>query len=228
MGGTLYVIATPIGNLGDITVRALEILKTVDVIACEDTRQTAKLLQRYDLHTPLRRLDDHTERAQAPKLVEWMAQGASIALVSDSGTPLISDPGWLLVRHAIDAGVTVVPIPGPSAMLSALVVSGLPTDRFVFEGFLPVKSGARKKRLEALREGGRTAVLYESPHRVVKTLEAIREVFGDAQMSVSRELTKQFEETRRGSASELLEHFTAHPPRGEFVLVLPPVERTGP
>lgn len=215
-------MATPIGNLGDITVRALEILKTVDVIACEDTRQTAKLLQRYDLHTPLRRLDDHTERAQSPKLVEWMAQGASIALVSDSGTPLISDPGWLLVRHAIDAGVTVTPIPGPSAMLSALVVSGLPTDRFVFEGFLPVKSGARTKRLEALRDGGRTAVLYESPHRVVKTLEAIREVFGDVELSVSRELTKQFEETRRGPVSELLEHFTAHPPRGEFVFVVFP------
>lgn len=222
MSGTLYVVATPIGNLGDITVRALDVLKSVDVIACEDTRQTSKLLQRYENRAPLISLHDHNERQRTPQLLELLNAGQSIALVSDGGTPLISDPGWWLVRQAIDAGVTVTSIPGPSAMLAALTTSGLPTDRFVFEGFLPVKSGGRTKRLEALREGGRTAVLYESPHRVCKTLEAIQEVFGDVEMSVSRELTKRFEETRRGSVSELRKHFSTHPPRGEFVLILPP------
>ena len=222
MSGMLYIVATPIGNLKDITLRAIDTLKSADLIACEDTRQTGKLLARHQIRKPLLRLDDHTERAQTPKLLERLKRGESIALVSDGGTPLISDPGWWLVRQAIDAGIGVTTIPGPCAVIAALTVSGLPTDRFVFEGFLPVKPGARRSRLEALQAESRTAVLYESPHRLLKALQEIEAVFGDIPMAVSRELTKRFEETRRERVSRLRAHFTQHPPRGEFVLVLPP------
>ena len=227
MAGTLYIVATPIGNLQDITLRAIETLKSMDVIACEDTRQTSKLLQRYEIHKPLVRFDDHVERAQTPRLLERLRQGESVALVSDGGTPLISDPGWWLVRQAIDAGVAVTTIPGPSAVIAALTVSGLPTDRFVFEGFLPAKPVARRKRLDALKQEERSVILYESPHRLLKTLEAIQEALGDVTVSVSRELTKQFEETRRARVKEQVGHFTTHPPRGEFVLVLPPARLRG-
>jgi len=222
MNGTLYVVGTPVGNLQDITLRALETLKTVDVIACEDTRQTAKLLAHHEIRTPLVSLHDHNERSRTPQLLERLKSGASIALVSDGGTPLISDPGWFLVRKALDEQLPVSWIPGPTALIGALVLSGLPTERFVFEGFLPVKSGARRKRLEALSKEARTVVLYESPYRVVKTLQEMREVLGDIPVAVSRELTKMFEDVQRGTISEVVAHFEAHPPRGEFVIVFQP------
>ena len=222
MSGTLYVVGTPIGNLQDITLRAIETLKTVDVIACEDTRQTVKLLQRYDIHKPLVSLHEHNERQRTPQLLERLKADESIALVSDGGTPLISDPGWFLVRKALDEELPVSWIPGPTALIGALALSGLPTDRFVFEGFLPTKSGARRKRLEALKGEPRTVVLYESPYRVVKMLQEMREVLGNVTVAVSRELTKMFEEVQRGTISELVAHFEAHPPRGEFVIVFQP------
>ena len=212
MTGTLYIVSTPMGNLKDITLRALETLKSVDVIACEDTRQTGKLLQHYDIRKPTISLHDHNERQRTPEVLRLLREGRSVALVSDGGTPLISDPGWWLVHEAIRGGMPVIPIPGPSALLAALVVSGLPTDRFVFEGFLPAKPAARRKRLEVLKREGRTAIMYESPHRLVKTLEDIHASFGNVQVSCGRELTKLFEETRREPVSQLHEHFTQHPP----------------
>ncbi|HBH97181.1 MAG TPA: 16S rRNA (cytidine(1402)-2'-O)-methyltransferase, partial [Candidatus Omnitrophica bacterium] len=178
-GGTLYLVSTPVGNLGDLTLRAIETLKGVDVIACEDTRQTGKLLAHYQIRKPLTSLHDHNERQKTPQLIGQLKSGQSIALVSDGGTPLVSDPGWYLVRRAIDAGIAVSWIPGATALIGALVLSGLPTDRFVFEGFLPPKPGARRKRLEALKDEPRTVVLYESPHRLLKTLRDIRETLGD-------------------------------------------------
>lgn len=218
--GVLYVVGTPVGNLKDITLRALETLQAVDVIACEDTRQTGKLLAHHHIRKPLISLHDHNERQKTPELVRELEAGRSIALVSDGGTPLVSDPGWLVVRKAIDAGIRVEWIPGPVAAIGGLVLSGLPTERFVFEGFLPVKSGARRRRLEELKQDARTIVLYESPHRLLKALNEIREVFGDVQVACARELTKMYEEVRRGSAGEMIEHFTQHAPRGEFVLVI--------
>ncbi|OGX17875.1 MAG: 16S rRNA (cytidine(1402)-2'-O)-methyltransferase [Omnitrophica WOR_2 bacterium RIFCSPLOWO2_02_FULL_63_16] len=217
-GGTLYLVSTPVGNLGDLTLRAIETLKGVDVIACEDTRQTGKLLAHYQIRKPLTSLHDHNERQKTPQLIGQLKSGQSIALVSDGGTPLVSDPGWYLVRRAIDAGIAVSWIPGATALIGALVLSGLPTDRFVFEGFLPPKPGARRKRLEALKDEPRTVVLYESPHRLLKTLRDIRETLGDIQMTCARELTKMFEEVRRGTASELITHFERRAPRGELVL----------
>ncbi|MBI4597181.1 MAG: 16S rRNA (cytidine(1402)-2'-O)-methyltransferase [Candidatus Omnitrophica bacterium] len=220
MTGTLSVVATPIGNLKDISFRAVETLKTVDAIACEDTRQTSKLLQHYEIHKPLISLHDHNERQRTPELLERLQDGESIALVSDGGTPLISDPGWRLVHEAIAAKISVAWIPGATALIGALVLSGLPTERFVFEGFLPSKPGARRKRLEALKSEERTVVLYESPHRLLKTLREIRDVLGDISVVCARELTKMFEEIARGTASELAAHFETHAPRGELVLVL--------
>ena len=217
-GGTLYLVSTPVGNLGDLTLRAIETLKGVDVIACEDTRQTGKLLAHYQIRKPLTSLHDHNERQKTPQLIGQLKSGQSIALVSDGGTPLVSDPGWYLVRRAIDAGIAVSWIPGATALIGALVLSGLPTDRFVFEGFLPPKPGARRKRLEALKDEPRTVVLYESPHRLLKTLRDIRETLGDIQMTCARELTKMFEEVRRGTASELITHFERRAPRSELVL----------
>ena len=222
MSGTLYVVATPIGNLQDITLRAIDTLKAMDVIACEDTRQTAKLLSRYEIHKPLVSLHEYNERQRTPQLLEKLKAGESIALVSDGGTPLISDPGWFLVRKVLDEKLPVSWIPGPTALIGALALSGLPTDRFVFEGFLPVKSGARRKRLEALKSEPRTVVLYESPHRLVKTLREIAEVFGDVPASVSRELTKMFEDVNRGTISEIVAHFERRAPRGELVIVFQP------
>ena len=226
MSGTLYVVGTPIGNLQDITLRAIETLKAVDVIACEDTRQTSKLLARYEIRKPLVSLHEYNERSRTPQLLERLKAGASVALVSDGGTPLISDPGWFLVRKALNEQLPVSWIPGPTALIGALALSGLPTERFVFEGFLPTKSGAKRKRLEALNGEARTVVLYESPHRVVKTLQQMREVLGDVPVAVSRELTKRFEEVKRGTISEVVAHFEAHPPRGEFVIVFQPANST--
>jgi len=221
-GGVLYIVGTPIGNLHDITLRALETLKSVDVIACEDTRQTGKLLARYEIRQPMITLHDHNERQQTPRLIEQLRVGKAIALVSDGGTPLISDPGWHLVRQALTENLKVEWIPGPTALIGALVVSGLPTDRFVFEGFLPPKSAARRRRLERLKDEPRTVVLYESPHRLLKTLADIRDVLGDVPLACARELTKMFEEIRRGPVSELLAQFEHHAPKGECVLVFRP------
>ncbi|MDP3723852.1 MAG: 16S rRNA (cytidine(1402)-2'-O)-methyltransferase [Candidatus Omnitrophota bacterium] len=222
MSGVLHLVATPIGNLGDITLRALETLKAVDVIACEDTRQTAKLLHHYQIGTPMVSLHEHNERTRTPGLIEQLRAGQSIALVSDGGTPLISDPGWWLIHRAIEEQIPVRWIPGPTALIGGLVLSGLPMERFVFEGFLPTKSGQRRRRLETLKNEGRTIVLYESPHRLLRTLHEIRNTLGDLSMACARELTKMFEEVCRGCVSELIAHFERHPPRGEFVIVLSP------
>ena len=223
MTGTLYIVATPIGNLQDITLRAIETLKRADLIACEDTRHSATLLRAHGIHAPTTSYHSYSGQGKSQQLLERVREGQRVALISDAGLPGISDPGTALIQQAIAEGLPVEVIPGPSASLMALVLSGLPTDRFVFEGFLPVKPGPRRKRLEALRNEPRTAIVYESPHRLLKTLAAIEEVLGDVTMSCSRELTKQFEETRREPVSALRAHFTQHSPRGEFVLVLPPM-----
>ena len=221
MTGTLYVVATPIGNLEDVTARALRVLKEVDVVACEDTRRTRALLTHFDIHTPTVSYYEHNKLTRGPQLVRQLSEGRSVALVSDAGTPGISDPGVLLVREARAAGIAIVPVPGPSAVATALSAAGVPADRFVFDGFLPVKPGRRLNRLKALRELELTIVLYESPHRIVATLEAIAEVFGDTPLVVARELTKQFEEIVTGPAAAHLERLRAGA-RGEFALVIPP------
>jgi 16S rRNA (cytidine1402-2'-O)-methyltransferase len=221
MGGILYVVATPIGNLEDITARALRVLREVSVVACEDTRRTRQLLTHFDIHTPTVSYYEHNKLTRGPQLLRQLEDGRSIALVSDAGTPGISDPGVLLVREARAAGLPVVPIPGPSAVVTALSAAGLPADRFVFDGFLPVKPGRRVNRLNALRELEMTVVVYESPHRIVATMEAIAEVFGDAPVVSARELTKQFEEIITAPPAAHLERLRAAPPRGEFVVVIP-------
>ncbi|MBI2206012.1 MAG: 16S rRNA (cytidine(1402)-2'-O)-methyltransferase [Candidatus Rokubacteria bacterium] len=219
--GTLYVVATPIGNLEDITLRALRVLREVDLIACEDTRRTRVLLARHDVHTSTTSYFEHNKLARGPQLLRRLAEGKSIALVTDAGTPGISDPGFMLVRDARAAGVPVVPIPGPSAVVTALSAAGIPADRFVFDGFLPVKPGRRVHRLQALRALETTIVVYESPHRIVAALEAIRDVFGDIEIVVGRELTKQFEEIVIATPAAHVERFTATEPRGEFTVVIP-------
>ena len=218
----LYVVATPIGNLQDISLRAIETLKSADLIACEDTRHASILLKAHGINTPTTSYHSYSSRAKGAKILEALREGRRVALISDAGLPGISDPGTALIHEAIDAGIPVAVIPGATASLAGLVLSGFPTDRFVFEGFLPVKPGARRAKLETLREEPRTTVLYESPHRLLKTLGDIEAVFGDVPLSVSRELTKLFEETRRGPVSEVRAHFERQAPRGEFVVVLPP------
>jgi 16S rRNA (cytidine1402-2'-O)-methyltransferase len=220
MSGTLYVVATPIGNLEDVSLRALRILKEVDVVACEDTRRTRVLLARYEIGTPTTSYFEHNKLRKGPYLLGLLAEGKSVALVSDAGTPGISDPGFLLVREAKAAGVPVVPVPGASAVISALSAAGVPADRFVFDGFLPVKPGRRLNRLRALRDLETTLVLYESPHRIVASMEAIREVFGEVPVVVARELTKQFEEIVSATPSEHIARLATAPVRGEFTLVL--------
>jgi 16S rRNA (cytidine1402-2'-O)-methyltransferase len=222
MSGTLYIVATPIGNLQDITLRAIETLRTADLIACEDTRHSAILLKAHGITAPTTSYHSYSGRAKAAGILQALSEGRNVALISDAGLPGISDPGTGLIREAIQAGISVEVIPGASAVLTALAVSGFATDRFVFEGFLPVKPGARRTRLQALREEERTAVIYESPHRMLRLLGEILEVFGDIRLSVSRELTKKFEETRRERAQQLQAHFAAHPPKGEFTVVVPP------
>ncbi len=217
--GTLYLVATPIGNLDDITHRAVKVLSAVDLIAAEDTRKTKILLDHYSISKPMLSYFSYNERQRTPQLIEKLLQGMSIALVSDAGTPGISDPAFHIVQSALVSGIPIVPIPGPSAFVSALIVSGLPTDRFVFEGFLPVKKG-RKTKLEILRTEPRTIILYESPHRILKTLGEIQASFGDRQVVVARELTKKFEEIVRGKLSMVLPHLTGKPTRGEYVIVV--------
>ncbi len=217
--GVLYLVATPIGNLGDIAYRAVEVLKSVDLIACEDTRHSKILLTHYGIDKPLTSFFDFSEKEKAPRLVEKIKNGAKVALISDAGTPGISDPGYRLVAEAIRAGVRLEAIPGPSALVTALVLSGLPTDRFVFEGFFPVKQGQKKARLLSLKDEERTVIFYESPHRLLKTLEAIRETLGDIEIVVARELTKKFEEVFRARVSEALAHFSHKKILGEFVIL---------
>ena len=219
--GTLYVVATPIGNLEDITIRALRVLKEVGLVACEDTRRTRTLLTHFGIHVPVTSYFEHNKLAKGPAILKTLHDGKSVALVTDAGTPGISDPGFLLVREAREVGIPVVPVPGPSAVIAALSASGIPADRFVFDGFLPVKPGKRLHRLEALRDLELTIVCYESPHRALASLEAIGQVFGQIEMVVARELTKQFEEIVRGTPAALREHFAVGPVRGEFTLVVP-------
>lgn len=221
MPGTLYVVATPLGNLEDVTLRALRVLKEVAVIACEDTRRTRILLSHFGIHVPVTSYFEHNKLRKGARLIETLEHGQSVALVTDAGTPGISDPGFLLVKQAREAGVPVVPVPGPSAVVTALSAAGVPADRFVFDGFLPVKPGRRVHRLEALRDLEMTVVCYESPHRILAALDAIAQVFGEREIVVARELTKQFEEIVRGPAATLKARFEAGPVRGEFTLIIP-------
>ena len=222
MAGALYVVATPIGNLEDITLRALRVLREVDLIAAEDTRRTRTLLVAHGVVTPLTSYFEHNKLRRGPELVRRLEAGQTVALVTDAGTPGISDPGFHLVRLARDAGVPVVPVPGPSALTATLSVAGVPADRFVFEGFLPVKPGRRRARLRALGALDRPLVLYESPHRVAATLAALAEVFGSVEVVMAREVTKQFEEFRRGTPAELLAGLDGVTLRGEVTLVVNP------
>ncbi|HSI42671.1 MAG TPA: 16S rRNA (cytidine(1402)-2'-O)-methyltransferase [Xanthobacteraceae bacterium] len=219
----LYVVATPIGNLGDVTLRALETLAGADLIACEDTRISRRLLERFGIETPLTAYHDHNAASVRPRLLGRLAEGGAVALISDAGTPLVSDPGYKLVEAAIAEGHRVVPLPGASASLAALVAAGLPTDRFFFEGFLPPKSGARRARLAELGAIPATLVLYESGPRLPESLADLAQIFGDRAAAVCRELTKTFEEVRRASLPELAAHYAqAGPPRGEIVIVVGP------
>ncbi|WP_225889811.1 16S rRNA (cytidine(1402)-2'-O)-methyltransferase [Indioceanicola profundi] len=219
----LYIVATPIGNAGDITLRALETLKGVDTIACEDTRVTGKLMQRYGVRTRLVPYHDHNAAKMRPQILSRIAAGEAIALVSDAGTPLVSDPGYKLVRDAAAQGLPVTHLPGASAALTALVLSGLPSDRFLFTGFLPNKQGARRAELEGLRPVKATLILYESAQRLEDLLQDAAEVLGGREAAVARELTKMFEEVRRGTLPDLAAHYReAGPPKGEVVVVIGP------
>lgn len=219
----LHVVATPIGHLGDVTLRALATLKAADLVLCEDTRVTHKLLDRYGLAPKLHAYHDHNAAAVRPKVLAQLAAGAAIALVSDAGTPLVSDPGYKLVAEALEAGLRVYPVPGASALLAALVAAGLPTDRFFFEGFLPPKSGQRKNRLSEIAAIPATMVFYETGPRLEASLRDLAEVFGARSAAVCRELTKTFEETRRGMLDELAARYEkAGAPKGEIVIVVAP------
>jgi 16S rRNA (cytidine1402-2'-O)-methyltransferase len=221
--GKLYIVPTPIGNLKDITYRAIEVLNEVDIILAEDTRQTKKLTNHYNIDKMLWSHHKFNEHKATESLILKLKSGSKLALVSDGGTPGISDPGFFLVRACLEAGIEVETLPGAVALIPALINSGFPCDKFVFEGFLPHKKG-RKTRLEYMATEDRSVILYESPHRIVKTLEQIIQYIGpDRPVSVSRELTKTFEETRRGTAQELLAHFSKTKPKGEIVLVIGPV-----
>jgi 16S rRNA (cytidine1402-2'-O)-methyltransferase len=220
MPGTLYVIATPIGNLEDITLRALRILKEVDLIAAEDTRRTKKLLNHYGVRTPLTSYHEHNEKTKAPSLLARLEQGKNIALVSDAGTPTLSDPGYELVREAIKKGFTIVPVPGASALVAALSVSGLPTDGFVFNGFLPPKRSERRATLHQLRDEKKTLVFYEAPHRLKKSLRDLLEILGDREVVVGREISKVYEEFIRGCLSETVQQAELREWRGEITLVV--------
>jgi 16S rRNA (cytidine1402-2'-O)-methyltransferase len=216
----LYLVPTPIGNLEDITLRAIKVLKAVDVVLAEDTRTSGKLLKHYEITTPMLSHHMHNEHKMVDRIVDRILAGENFALISDAGTPAISDPGFLLTRACIEKGVDVECLPGATAFVPAIVNSGFPNDKFIFEGFLPVKKG-RQTRLKLLSEETRTMIFYESPHKLTKTLQQFEEYFGEnRQVSVSRELTKLYEETRRGSIKEVKDHFIEHPPKGEIVIVL--------
>jgi 16S rRNA (cytidine1402-2'-O)-methyltransferase len=222
MSGTLYIVATPIGNLEDITLRALRVLKEVDLICCEDTRHTRKLLTHYGISTSTTSYHEHNESERATHLVTKLLDGADIALVSDAGTPLVSDPGFRLVREAINARLPVVPIPGPSAMTSALVASGMPVTEFTFVGFLPPKSSARRKRLIELSGNRSTLIIYEAPHRIKRTLADLVAIMSDRECVLARELTKVHEQFLRGSLSEVADKLDEGLAKGEMVLIVGP------
>jgi 16S rRNA (cytidine1402-2'-O)-methyltransferase len=219
MAGNLYIVSTPIGNLEDITLRALRVLKEVGIIAAEDTRHTRKLLSRYDIHVPMTSYHDFNKLEKAEVLISKIKEGTDIALVSDAGTPGISDPGYYLIKRAIEEGIKVIPVPGATALTAALSISGLPTDRFSFIGFIPKKRSARERTLKMLSELEHTIILYESPHRVIKTLKEIKEIFGDRRIAIARELTKMHEEIVRGTLSEVIDKLGTRP-RGEIVLII--------
>ena len=216
----LYVVATPIGNLGDITLRALEVLKEVDLVAAEDTRHSGIFLKHYQIDKPLISYHQHNEAMRTAQFVERLAAGEKIALITDAGTPGISDPGARLIRECIKRGIDFTVIPGPSSILTALVGSGFSAERFFFGGFLPVKSGQRERELRAAAARDETSIYFESPYRLTKTLKAGIELLPDRQLCVARELTKKFEEFRRGTAVQLLAHYEARPPKGEIVLLI--------
>jgi 16S rRNA (cytidine1402-2'-O)-methyltransferase len=222
--GTLFIVATPIGNLEDITFRAIRTLKEVDLIAAEDTRHSRKLLTHYGITARMTPYHDHNEQLKTEYLIEKLNEGQNIAIITDAGTPCIADPGYRIVKAATEQGIRVIPIPGASALATALSASGLPTDRFVFEGFLPAKSGKRKARLTDLKGEERVIIFYEAPHRLVSTLTDMSEVMGERATVIGRELTKIHEEFRNGSLAELAEHFSRNPPKGEIVILLSPQE----
>jgi len=226
--GTLYVVATPIGNLEDMTPRAIRILSEVDLIAAEDTRHSGKLLKHFGIEAKTEALHEHNERSQVPRLIDILQAGKSIAFITDAGTPLVSDPGYHLVRSARQAGLTVIPVPGACAAIAALSAAGLPSDRFVFEGFPPAKSAARRAVFEKLREEARTLIFYESPHRILESLKEMTEIFGPEREAVlARELTKQFETVRSGTLTELSKWVNRDPHQqlGEFVILIHGVPR---
>jgi len=222
--GCLYLVATPIGNLEDITLRAIRVLKEADLIACEDTRQTQKLLNHYAIHKEMISYHEHNELTRAPELVIQLEQGAQVALVSDAGTPVVSDPGHRLVVLSLRHHIPVVPIPGPSAFVAALAASGMPTDEFLFVGFLPPRAGARRKKLDALKSEPRALVLYEAPHRLAETLADAAEILGSRHAVVAREVTKIHEEFLRGTLAELRDAARERAPRGEITLMIGPAE----
>lgn len=222
----LYVVPTPIGNLGDMTFRAVETLREVDVIACEDTRTSSKLLRHYGIETPTVSYHEHNERSRTPQLVQRMAGGGKVALISDAGMPGVSDPGFYLVRECVREGIDVIVLPGASAVVAAVVGSGIPCDRFAYEGFLPAKKG-RQKRLESLKSEQRSIVLFESPHRIKRTLRDLLLAFGpERRVAVAREISKVHEEYVRGSLKEVVDHFEAQDkPKGEIVVVIEGLSR---
>ncbi|MHB1049900.1 MAG: 16S rRNA (cytidine(1402)-2'-O)-methyltransferase [Bacteroidota bacterium] len=217
--GALYIVPTPIGNLGDITLRALHVLGGVDLIAAEDTRTTKFLLDHYQIQKPLLSFFSQNEHIRVPHIIDRLNEGKSVALVSDAGTPGISDPAYSIITAAIESGITIIPLPGATAFIPALVASGFSTHSFVFEGFLPHKKG-RKTKLEKLKDESRTIILYESPHRIVRTLQELHDVLGHRNAVVGRELTKKFEEIRRGTLSELCQYFSSGTVKGEFVVIV--------
>jgi 16S rRNA (cytidine1402-2'-O)-methyltransferase len=220
VAGILYVVATPIGNLEDISLRALRILKEADLIAAEDTRHTRILLSHYDIRTPLTSYHEHNEKTQAPKLVERLQRGENIALVSDAGTPAISDPGYRLVVQALGAGLRVTPLPGPSAVAAVLSASGLPTDRFIFEGFLPSKQQERETKLQALRNESRTLIFYEAPHRLKESLTDMQRILGDRAIVIAREVSKVHEEFLRGTIDGVISQLAEREVKGEITIVV--------
>ncbi len=220
--GKLYIVATPIGNLKDITLRAIEVLKDVNIIAAEDTRHTKILTSHYGIDTPLTSYFEHNKIKKTDYLIRLLKEGRNVALVSDAGTPGISDPGFVIIKKALEEGIPIVPIPGPAAFLTALSVSGLPTNKFVFEGFLSNKSSQRRKRLKELSKEERTVIIYESPHRLLKALQDMLEILGDRHIVCARELTKKFEEVRREKVSECIRHFSNTKILGEFIIIFHP------
>ncbi|MDA3837845.1 MAG: 16S rRNA (cytidine(1402)-2'-O)-methyltransferase [Candidatus Delongbacteria bacterium] len=217
--GKLYIVSTPIGNYGDMTFRAVETLKNCDLIACEDTRRTGLLMKEFDIETNLTSYHDHNKNYRSDQILQKVLNGQNVAIVSDAGTPCISDPGFVIVRAARDKDIEVVGVPGATAAINAIAVSGMPTDKFVFEGFLPHKKG-RKSRLEAIKDEERTLILYESVHRIIKTMEQLKLYFSDRKVAVLREMTKTYEEFISGTFDEVISHLGESDPKGEFVIVI--------